>query len=330
MGLVSQTFHSQRVLAYCDGCDGVLLPRHHHTPRTFRACAPVDIEPLFLARDELVAIAQDAGWIASADGKWTCNGCKSPIALAPASTNDESRLRGVTVLIAEDHADSREVLRWYLDESGATCVESSSGSEAFDAFNRSRPDVLLADLWMPEVDGLELIRRIRALPSEHGRLTPAIAVSAQGNEEQALMAGYHALIRKPYDPPSVVRMVEEFIRAESGAPGREASWTVVSHEPGTVEMTFVGQVGAPEVKAAIEVLLGYLETEPRRVEVDLRRVTAFSAAAGSAAQRAVWAKRFAIRHVHIIGGPTSVRVVASATCRLLGLGCSVERGEAVT
>ena len=149
------------------------------------------------------------------------------------------RLRGVTILIAEDHSDSREALRWHLDEFGATCVESSSGSEAFDAFNRSRPDILLADLWMLDFDGLELIRRIRALPSEHGRLTPAIAVSAQANEEQALMAGYHAVIRKPYDPALVVQMVEEFVRAESSAPSREASWTV-SHGPGTVEMTVRG------------------------------------------------------------------------------------------
>jgi hypothetical protein len=89
-------------------------------------------------------------------------------------------------------------------------------------------------------------------------------------------------------------------------------------------MTFAGHVGAADTKAAMEALLAHLEHEPCRLEVDLRRVTGFSLAGGSIAQRAGWAKRHSIGHVHVIGGPTSARVVASACCRLLGLGCTVE------
>jgi hypothetical protein len=64
-------------------------------------------------------------------------------------------------------------------------------------------------------------------------------------------------------------------------------------------MTFAGHVGAADTKAAMEALLAHLEHEPCRLEVDLRRVTGFSLAGGSIAQRA-------------------------ACCRLLGLGCTVE------
>jgi CheY-like chemotaxis protein len=238
-------------------------------------------------------------------------------------------LRGTTILIAEDHTDSREALRWCLDECGATCVESSSGSEALEAFNQRPPHILLADVRMPPVDGLELIRRIRDLPSERGRLTPAIAVSAQANEEQALMAGYHAVIPKPYDPTLVVKMVEEFVGAGAASPSRKASWTVIPDAPGTVVMTFVGHLGVSDAKASTEVLVGYLETEPRKLVVDLRRVTGVSPAAGSVAQRALWTMRHAVRHVHIIGGPSFARVVASATCRLLGLGCTLDGGGPV-
>jgi hypothetical protein len=94
-------------------------------------------------------------------------------------------------------------------------------------------------------------------------------------------------------------------------------------------MTFVGHLGVSDARGAIEVLLGYLETESRKLVVDLRRVTGVSPAAGSAAQRGLWTKRHAIRHVHVIGGPPSARVVATATCRLLGLGCTVDSGGAV-
>jgi CheY-like chemotaxis protein len=230
----------------------------------------------------------------------------------------------VKILIAEDHRDSREALRVYLDDFGAICTESSAGSEAFDAFVRIRPDILLADIWMPDVDGLELIHCIRSLPAEQGRLTPAIAISAQVNEEQALMAGYHAVIPKPYDPASVVEAIKELVYPAGAGPSRRASWTLLSRAPGMVAMTFAGHVGAADAKASMEALLGYLEKGPCELVVDLRGVTGFSLAGASVAQRVVWDRRHAIRHVKVIGGSRSACIVASASCRLLGLGCTVE------
>lgn len=327
MGLVSHDLFLENAVAYCDTCDAVLLPGHRHTPRTFHASVPAEITPLFCARDEIVAAAQNGGWVASADGRWSCDRCRWLVPPAFPDTTDADCLRNVKILIAEDHRDSREALRVYLDEFGATCIESSAGNEAFDAFVRTRPHILLADVWMPDVDGLELIHCIRSLPAEQGRLTPAIAISAQVNEEQALMAGYHAVIPKPYDPATVVEMVKELVYPGGAAPSRQAPWTLISRAPGMVAMTFAGRIGAADAKASMEALLAYLARGPCDLVVDLRGVTGFSLAGASVAQRLVWDRRHAIRHVKVIGGSRSACIVASASCRLLGLGCTVEGVE---
>jgi CheY-like chemotaxis protein len=229
-------------------------------------------------------------------------------------------------LVADDNGELREVLSEVLTLSGATCSMASSGNEAFRVFTRQRPDILISDVWMPDGDGLDLIRRIRALAPEHGGLVPAIAVSGEATGEQALMAGYHVMVPKPLDPATVVSVVEEFVRAESDTPSRANCWALSSPSPGTVVMTFRGYVSAADVRALMAAFLVHLEKRSCKVVVDLRQLTDFSVAGASVAQRAVWAKRHAIRHVRFVGGPLIARVVASAVCRLLGVGCTIESG----
>jgi CheY-like chemotaxis protein len=230
----------------------------------------------------------------------------------------------LTVLIAEDDGDTREVLSESLALSGACCWVASSGEEAFELFNKWRPDVVLSDLWMPDGDGFELIHRIRLLPPELGGLTPAVAISAAGNAEQALMAGFHLLVAKPYDFSTLAGILEEFLRADDALPLVGTPWSITSPYPGTVLMTFVGFVGTADARAAMKRLLVNLEEGPCKIVVDCRRITGFSLVAASVAERTVWPKRHAILHVRIVGGPLLARAVASAACRMLGLGCTVE------
>ncbi len=124
------------------------------------------------------------------------------------------KLNGRTVVLVEDDDDSRQLLCELLSEMGATCLSAGSGNQALALFAQASPDVLVSDLWMADGDGFELIRAIRALPPEKGGLTPAIAVSAASNAEEALMAGYHVLIAKPYDPFKLATAIEEFSRTD--------------------------------------------------------------------------------------------------------------------
>jgi CheY-like chemotaxis protein len=83
---------------------------------------------------------------------------------------------------------------------------ASSVREALRLLEHERPDLMLADLAMPEEDGLDLIRMVRAMPEECGGRIPAIAVTAyaSGTErDRALRAGFDAHVAKPYEPEAL-------------------------------------------------------------------------------------------------------------------------------
>ena len=236
------------------------------------------------------------------------------------------RLFGLTVLVVEDESDSRELLTQLLKERGATCIAAATGYKAFDEFTCRRPDIVVSDLWMPDGDGFELIRRIRALPPEQGGLTPAIAVSAGVNTERALMAGYHAMLSKPLDPDRVVEIVEQFLGVDTDSTESAPSstpWTVSAPSRGTLLLTLSGYVGASHARAVVGALLDQLEW-PTEIIVDCRRLTGFSPAVASIAHQMAWAKRHQVRRVRILGGPASARWVATALCTMLGIDCAVE------
>jgi CheY-like chemotaxis protein len=320
MGLIARDPSYLQVVAYCDTCDAVLLPRDRPS-RTLHTSKVSELEEFARPRDEVAARAQDAGWLATADGRWRCDECRDRS--APASAVAGRMLAGATILVAEDHDDSRDLLCAYLEQFGAECVPVASGQEAFDTFVRLRPQVLLSDMWMPGLDGLELVRRIRALPDEQARLTPCIALSGLANEEQALMAGFHALILKPYDGERVVEIVGEFLGDGRAPEAPGCTWAMDTSSPGAVRMTFAGYVAAADARAAMRALGAALEEGPCDVVCDLRMVTGFSPAGASVSQRELWPRRDAIRHVRIVGGTLAARIVASAACRLLGLGCTI-------
>ncbi|MGH7435601.1 MAG: response regulator, partial [Polyangiaceae bacterium] len=235
-------------------------------------------------------------------------------------------LVGLHVLIADDDPEMREMLENVLRSQGATCVTARSGEDAFDVFVRDRPGIVVSDVWMPDGDGFELVRRIRSLSPARGGLTPAICISGDANAEQVLMAGYQILLPKPLDFAVLVDTLGEFVEAEhdepSAAPG--SRWGIASLDPGRLEMSFAGYVGAADAREAMGALARHLARGPCRLLVDLRGVTGFSVAGASEAQKAIWPNRHAILHVTIAGGPLSARVVASAACHLLGIGCTME------
>jgi len=235
------------------------------------------------------------------------------------------RLQGVTVLVAEDDADSRDMLVELLRTEGATCVAAYDGHQAFDAFNRQRPDVLVADIWMAGGDGFDLIRRVRALPPEQGGLIPAIAVSGGANAEQAIMAGYHVLLSKPFDTGQLVNLIDEFLWGDRALPSPRAAWKIASPTSGHVTLTYVGYVRASDVRDSMTALVDHLRLGSVRVNADLRAVTGFALIGAYVAQRVVWPHRDAIAHVRIIADPSLASITASAACRVLGLGCTVDR-----
>ena len=134
---------------------------------------------------------------------------------APPTAEDKTQeslppLVGMRVLAVDDDADTLEMLTLFLRRAGAEVATAASAAAALEALERFRPDVLGADIGMPEVDGYELLRRIRALGAERGGLTPAVALTAYAGEAdraRALRSGFQAHLPKPVEPDALVNTV---------------------------------------------------------------------------------------------------------------------------
>ena len=135
-----------------------------------------------------------------------------PAASEPAACDELPQLEDVSVLVVDDNADSRNLLRELLSGHGAATVTAGSTDEAIQLFRRLRPDVLVSDIAMPGEDGYDLIRRVRQLGEHEGGRTPAVAVTAYVRGEDrtaAFAAGYDRHIRKPVDVAELVTAVAQ-------------------------------------------------------------------------------------------------------------------------
>jgi signal transduction histidine kinase len=126
-------------------------------------------------------------------------------------------LRAVRVLIVDDEADTRQVLRLVLEQAGAVVVTASSADEAREAFRRVRPDVLLCDIGLGTEDGYALLGALRELPHEGGRALHAIALTGYAKPEdraRALSAGFELHLAKPGPADLPVVIAELLERGE--------------------------------------------------------------------------------------------------------------------
>jgi CheY-like chemotaxis protein len=125
-----------------------------------------------------------------------------------AAADIEGRLDGLRVLVVDDEPDACEAVRLVLSQHGATVCTATSGSAALELLESMTPDVLVADLAMPEVDGYDLIRRVRL--QAHSTDLPAVALTAftDAARDAALHAGFQQFTSKPVPPDDLVALVE--------------------------------------------------------------------------------------------------------------------------
>jgi PAS domain S-box-containing protein len=122
-------------------------------------------------------------------------------------------LKGMKILAIDDEADSLEILSCILNTYGADVSAFTSANQALLLLDRIKPDLLISDIGMPEMDGLSLIREIRTLSPERGGEIRAIALTAyasQSDRKQVLAAGYEAYLAKPIDLEKLVGVLARF------------------------------------------------------------------------------------------------------------------------
>jgi len=116
------------------------------------------------------------------------------------------------ILVVEDHEDNRQILRDLLASGGFDMIEAGDGEQAVSAAEANRPDLILMDIQLPEVSGLEVTKWLKE--DDDLRSIPVIAVTAfamKGDEEKIREGGCEAYIAKPISVASFMRTVERFL-----------------------------------------------------------------------------------------------------------------------
>ncbi len=134
------------------------------------------------------------------------------VADGPRTVEAGPSLRGVSVMVVDDDPQALSFARASLEQYGANVVAVRSARKARERFARGAPDVLVSDLLMPEQDGLDLIKAIRALDAEHGGRTPAAALTAlarSSDRRRTFDAGYQLHVTKPIDPYELASAVDQ-------------------------------------------------------------------------------------------------------------------------
>jgi CheY-like chemotaxis protein len=124
------------------------------------------------------------------------------------------RLRDVRILAVDDDKDTREMLRFILEQQAAKVIVVTSVTEAVESFQKSPPDVILSDIAMPDYNGYALIALLRANDKKTGRTTPAIALTAYtspADEETALAAGFQKYMSKPFEPAELIEVIRSLV-----------------------------------------------------------------------------------------------------------------------
>jgi len=131
------------------------------------------------------------------------------------ASRGSSSLAGFSVVLVEDHNDSRELFVEALKNAGAAVISFSASDEAFRALDSVRPSVVVADIGLPGEDGYAFIRRVRAHSTPAVRGVPAIAVTAYTtvpDRKEALAVGYQHHLSKPIDPQQLIETIHDVLR----------------------------------------------------------------------------------------------------------------------
>ena len=137
------------------------------------------------------------------------------------STTAQHLLSGLCVLVVDDEPDNRELVETILTKCGARVVSAGCATEALNQMKLQRFDLLISDIGMPEMNGYDLIGRIRQLAEERGGRTPAVALTAYAGIEdrkRALAAGYEMHVPKPFIAADLISAATLLSGRHSGLP----------------------------------------------------------------------------------------------------------------
>lgn len=143
---------------------------------------------------------------------------RSPLASAAGTIGPVTESSNGTVLVVDDEPTILEVVARYLDRAGYATVQAADGAEALRLAESADPDLVVLDLMLPKLDGLEVMRRLH---EGDGRPVPVILLTARGEESDRLVGlrrGADDYVVKPFSPAELVARVDAVLRRISPPP----------------------------------------------------------------------------------------------------------------
>jgi two-component system, OmpR family, phosphate regulon response regulator PhoB len=171
---------------------------------------------------------------------------------------------GRTVLVVDDEPMVREVVTTYLARDGLDVTEASDGASALRAFEKSRPDLIVLDVMLPEIDGYSLLTEVRSRSD-----VPVIMLTARSEETDRVLGlelGADDYVVKPFSPRELAARVRTVLKRSDGPSVRPGTVTEVGDlriDSGSREVEVGGQ--AVELTPKEFDLLVFLATHPRQV-----------------------------------------------------------------
>jgi len=118
------------------------------------------------------------------------------------------------ILIVEDNPQNMKLILMTLRRYGYNLLEATDGEEALKIAKGEKPDLIITDIQLPEIDGLEVTRRLRQMPSfSHIPIVALTAHAMKGDKEKIMEAGCNAYLPKPFNTRELPRVIAEMLQA---------------------------------------------------------------------------------------------------------------------
>ncbi|GEM_PF-3869838 len=176
-------------------------------------------------------------------------------------------INGAHILLAEDNLFNQQVVVEFLEHAGADVCIASNGKEALDLLRQERFDCVLMDMQMPEMDGFEAARIIRADPGMAGTRVIAMTANAtKEDRERCLAAGMDDFIGKPFKPDMFYATIAKWLssrpsRAELPlAPAAPAAETIFGGDPEVIDLAVLAELMSSDRKKMREFALRFIES----------------------------------------------------------------------
>ena len=140
------------------------------------------------------------------------------------------------ILVIEDQADIRDIIRFYLEGEGYEVIETDKGDDVIRIIEKEKPDLITLDIMLPGIDGFELLRIIKCDPRPEVSKVPIIMLSVLAKDDNKYQHGFADFISKPFEKHQLITSVKQILAGTEKEIKAPSKILVVDDDPDIVEV----------------------------------------------------------------------------------------------